>query len=139
MTGITKSIISILRNDSTLRTLLGASSANAAPIYAEYALENITGPTICVAMVLGESHHTGYSDGTMSISVYVPGSAATPVSTVESIVSRIEALLNMKGSQLNDSYTTAVYRLRRTGYDSDFDEQSQAVVGTVDYEFYTSM
>lgn len=136
---ITETLIDIFKSDTTLRTLVGAADENSCPVYAEYALENISGISICVATVLGESHHTGYSDGTLSISIYVPGAAATPLATMSRIISRIEALLNMKGSQLNDSYTAIIYRLRRTAYEADFDETSQCIVGTLDYEFYTSM
>lgn len=136
---LTETIISKLAADSTLRTLIGATSAANAPIQAGFTRGEIATYLIAVDTVMGETEEVGgYEHGVLTIEIYVKTGNNSPVKKVTDIAKRIINILDLKGSQLNDSYTTAVYRLRKTGYTTDFDEVGQCHMGIVDFEFYTS-
>jgi len=136
---LTETIISKLANDSTLRTLIGATTANDAPIQAGFARGEVVAYLIAVDTVMGETEEVGdYEHGIMTIEIYVKAGNNSPVKKVTDIAKRIINILDLKGSTLSDSYTTAVYRLRKTGYTTDFDDVAQCHMGILDFEFYTS-
>jgi hypothetical protein len=134
---ITETIIDELKNDSTLRTLLGASSANSAPIQAGFTRGDVESYLVAVGTVMGSSDETGYENGIITIEIYVKAGIDSPVKKATDIAKRIINLLDLKGSQLNDSLTSVVYRLRKTSFTMDFDDSAQCHVGLIDFEFYT--
>lgn len=136
---LTSTIIAKLKNDSGLRTLIGATSASNASICASAARIQLDQFLIVVDYVIGETEHPGYEHGVITIEVYAKSGINNVVGTISSIMTTINTLLDLKGSSLNDSYTSIVYRMRKLSGDMDFDETRQAHVGTLVYEFYSSM
>jgi len=134
---ITETVISVLKNDSTIRTLLDSTTANNTPVSASYALNDVAKKFIVVSMVMGESHETNYENGIVHLEIYIKTiDNNSPLSIINSISKRIVDLLDLKGSQLNDSFSAKVYRLRKTSSEVLWDEASQSHVGTMDFEFY---
>lgn len=136
---ITETLISVLKNDATLRGLLGASTAASAPIQASFAQGKVDTYLIAVEVVMGETDESGYESGVVSMEVHVKVGEAGPIAKATAIMKRIQAILDLKGSQLNDSYTTTVYRLRKIHGDIDFDQTNQTHVGLLSFEFYSSI
>lgn len=134
---LTETIISKLKNDSTLRTLLGATSAALTPIQAGFTRGDVDMYLIAVGTVMGETDETGYENGIITIEIYVKAGIDSPVKKATDIAKRTINLLDLQGSQLNDALTTTVYRLRKTGFTMDFDDSAQCHVGIIDFEFYT--
>jgi hypothetical protein len=135
---ITETVIAKLKGDSTLRALLGAPDANSAPIQAGFSRAEVNAYLIAVDTVMGATDHTGYEDGILTIEIYVKAGNDAPVKKVTDIAKRIVNLLDLYGSQLNDSYTAVVYRLRKTTFTMDFDETAQCHMGIIDFEFFVS-
>lgn len=135
---LTETIISTLKNDATLRTLLGAPSAASTPIQAGFTRGDVDSYLIAVGTVMGETDEMGYENGMITIEIYVKAGIDSPVAKATSIAKRIINLLDLQGSQLNNTLTTVVYRLRKTGFTMDFDDTAQCHVGLIDFEFYTS-
>jgi len=140
---LTKTIIVALKKDETILGLLGvpgtghgAARIAAAPIQGSYALNKLTTTMIIVGTVFGETEETGYEHGILTIEIYIKDTQTDPVKRVADIAARIIALLDLKGSQLNDSYTSTVYRLRKTGFDPGYDATYQCEFGILSFEFF---
>lgn len=138
---LTECIIDTLKNDATLRGLLGASTAANSPIMASFSLIEVTNKAISVGVVYGESEETGYEHGIINIEVYVHNSVTNnaPVKMVSDISKRVIVLLDLKGSQLNGTLATKVYRLRKTAFDMLYDDISKCHVGILNFEFYVTL
>jgi len=87
---------------------------------------------------MGATDEMGYEDGMLTIEIYVKAGNDSPVKKVTDIAKRIINLLDLSGSQLNDTYTPVVYRLRKTSFSMDFDDAGQCHMGIIDFEFYSS-
>lgn len=135
---LTETIISHLKNDTTLRTLLGATTADNAPIMAEYTLNQVTNKGVFVGVVYGETENPGYEHGIVNIEVYVHNSNNSPVKLVSDISKRVIDIFDLKGSTLNDTNTAVVYRLRKTVFDTLFDETANCHVGILNFEFFVT-
>jgi hypothetical protein len=135
---ITETVIAKLKNDSTLRTLLGAADANSAPIQAGFTRGEVLTYLVAVDTVMGATDETGYENGILTIEIYVKAGNDSPVKKVTDVAKRIVNILDLYGSQLNDSYTSAVYRLRKTSFGMDFDDIGQCHMGIIDFEFYSA-
>ena len=87
---------------------------------------------------MGTTDEMGYENGVLTIEIYVKAGIDAPVAKVTDIAKRIVNLLDLKGSQLNNSsYTPVVYRFRKTHFSMDFDDTNQCHAGILDFEFYT--
>lgn len=135
---LTSTIISKLKADSALRTLVEATTEANTPICASAARIQLDKYLIVVDYVMGETEHPGFEHGIMTIEVYAKVGINNVIGVINSILLRINTLLDLKGSQLNDTYTSSVYRMRKLSGDIDFDEPRQAHVGTLVYEFYSN-
>ena len=99
---ITKVIISKLRNDSTLQTLLGASDANSTPVFTTHNFEDTVDKQINVGLMYGETIPFDQTtkktnDGRLHIYVLVKDTVSEPIETLHDITSRVITLLDLKG------------------------------------------
>lgn len=136
---LTPTLIKVLKKDTTLRSLLGASSEDTVPIQASFVMEPVVDKYIAVDVLYGESEHTGYEHGLISINICVKGSVQGPIEVCNSLAERVIALLNMKGSTLTVGLSgdvTNIYRLRKMPSEIQWDSDSGLYVLPVSFEFY---
>ncbi len=117
---VTESIIKVLRNDSILRTLLDATTVNNAPIFSTSNFDDTVAKQINIEVDYGESvpfEQTAQThDGELRIYALVKDTVVEPIKTLNSIVERILALLDLKGTTLDTDRT--IYWVQKL--DSDF-------------------
>ena len=133
---LTPTLINNLKSDPTLVSLLGASGPSDAPIRSSFIPATNPDKMIIVGVVLGETFHLGYESGVVSVDVYVKDSISSPIETQMGIVNRICQIIDLKGSQLQDSHTSIVYRLRKVDFSQVYENVSHYCVGSLDFEYY---
>jgi len=131
-------LISNLKNDTTLRSLLGATSPDNTPIQSSFMPAVMPDKLVVVSIVLGETFHLGFENGVCSIDVYIKDSIDQPIKVLLDIVNRICEVLDLKGSQLQDVYTARVYRMRKVDFNQVYDNVSHFYVGSIDWEYYVT-
>jgi hypothetical protein len=116
---VTESIIKVLRNDATLRTLLGASSANDSPIFSTDNFDDTVDKQVNVEVNYGASiafEQTAQThDGTLRVYVLVKDTIVEPIKSLNSVVERILALLDLKGTSLDTDRT--IYWIQKLNSD----------------------
>jgi len=134
---LTETVRQVLSEDGDLLDLLGVDSGDVAPIRAGYLITDIPPQVIVIEMVFGRTEQLGYEAGEIRIEIYVKEKhISEPLAQVKALVERINEILDLKGSQLNDEYTQTIYRLRKTGTTFSYDQDMHAHVASIDYEFY---
>lgn len=102
---ISESIIKILRNDTTLRTLLGATTSNDAPIFSEFNFDDTVPKQINVEVEYGTSvafEQTAQThDGTLRVYILVKDNIVEPIKALNDIAERVLTLLDLKGTTLD--------------------------------------
>jgi hypothetical protein len=116
---ITKDIIAVLKNDTTIQTLLGAATAALCPVSAEYTFDDTVNKQINLSVEYGETIETDQSgkthEGELRVYIMIKDSLSGPIALADSIASRVLALLDLKGTTLNA--TNTIYMIRKI--DSD--------------------
>jgi len=116
---ITETIIEVLREDSTLQTLLGAASAASCPVFTTHGFQDTADKQINVSYDMGETlpvdQDAKTHDGIFRVYVLVKDTTSEPIKTAHTIAARVLALLDLKGSTLDD--TDTIYWVQKT--DSD--------------------
>ena len=133
---LTATLIANLKNDTTLRTLLGATTVDNTPVQSSFNLATMPDKLVIVNIVLGETFHLGYESGLCSIDVYIKDSIDQPIKVLLSTVERICEILDLKGSQIQDAYTSLVYRMRKVDFTQAYDNVSHFYYGSIDFEYY---
>jgi len=118
---ITDLVISILRNDTEIQTLLGASSADDCPVFTIYNFDDTYSKQINVSLEWGETvpfdQNAKTSDGKFLVFILVKDTESEPIKKLYQITKRVLQLLDLKGSSLNDS-NNSVYWIQKL--DTDF-------------------
>jgi len=135
---LTETLIANLKADTTLLTLLDVIDPTTAPIQVTYVPINMPNKYIILNLTYGESFHLGYESGVLTIEVYVKDSINQPVAVLKNISERIFQIFDMKGSQLQDSMTTKVYRLRKVGFTDMYDNVTHYYIGSIDFEYFVT-
>lgn len=135
---LTETLIAKLKADSTLLTLLDVTDPAQAPIQVTYVPVNMPNKYLILDLTYGESFHLGYESGVVTIGVYVKDAVDQPVLHLKQIAERIMSVLDMKGSQLQDSMTSIVYRLRKVGFTDFYDNTTHYYIGSIDFEYYVT-
>lgn len=92
---------------------------------------------VVVSLALGETVRSlDYETGSVIIDVYTKDSLINPVEVNYNIVKRIIALLDTKGSQLSDEFTSTVYDINKTDYDFDYLDSIHCYVGSITFDFF---
>lgn len=135
---LTETLIANLKADTTLLTLLGVTDPATAPIQVTYVPITMPDKYLILNLTYGETFHLGYEAGVVTIDVYVKDSINQPIYVLKGIAERIFQILDMKGSQLQDSLTTKVYRLRKVAFTDMYDNTTHYYIGSIDFEFYAT-
>ena len=118
---ITDLVISILRNDSQIQTLLGASSSSDCPIFTTFNFDDTYSKQINVSYDKGETvpfdQDAKTSDGKFIVYILVKDTESEPIKKIHQISKRVLELLDLKGSTLNNTNNT-VYWIQKL--DTDF-------------------
>jgi len=133
---LTQTLINTLKNDSTLLDLLGVAQPNKAPIRTHFLSIPKAEKFIVVSYTYGETNETGYEFGTITVEVYVKATVRNPITVLDNIVSRVLAILDLKGSQLQDEFTSKVYIVRKTDFTHLYDNKNHFNIGRIDFLFY---
>ncbi len=117
---ITAIIIGLLRNSATLRTALGATSANDCPVFATFNFEDTCTKQINVNIAKGETMPIDKEvhDGEVRVYVLIKETVDEPIKTLNSIGDIIMDILDLAGSEESSS----LYWLQKK--DSDFTHYS---------------
>ena len=117
---ITRSIIKILKNDTTICTLLGAVDADSCPVFTTFNFDNTVDKQVNVSLEYGETRPFDQDakthDGRMRVYVLVKDTVSEPINVMHQIASRVLALLDLKGTTLDTS--NLIYWVQKL--DTDF-------------------
>jgi hypothetical protein len=117
---ITKTIIKILREDSTIQSLLGAADTDSCPVFTTFNFQDTLDKQINITLEYGETiafdQTADTHDGRMIIYVLVRDTVSGAINIVHEITNRILALLDIQGTTLDTSST--VYWVQKM--DTDF-------------------
>lgn len=117
---ITETIIKVLRNDSTLQSLLGGTTANNTPVFTSFNFEDTVNKQINVELEYGETvpfeQEAKTHDGELRVYVLVKDTLSEPINTLNNITKRILELVDLKGTTLDSPDT--IYWIQKL--DSDF-------------------
>ena len=118
---ITDLVISKLRNDPEIQSLLGASNADDCPVFTTFNFDESYPKQINVSLEWGETvpfdQNAKTYDGKFFVFILVKDIISEPIKTLYQITERVLSLLDLKGSQLSDSSNT-IYWIQKL--DSDF-------------------
>ena len=116
---ITETIIKILREDSEIQTLLGASTPATCPVFTTHSFQDTVSKQINVSYDMGETlpvdQDAKTHDGTFRVYVLVKDTTSEPIKTAHTIGNRVLALLDLKGTTLD--ITDTIYWVQKM--DSD--------------------
>ena len=117
---LTKSVIKVLRKDSTIQSLLGASSFVTCPVFTVSNFDDTLDKQINISFEYGETvpfdQDAKTHDMRMKVFVLVRDTISEPIQLVHQIVSRVLALLDLKGTTLDTN--SVIYWVQKL--DTDF-------------------
>lgn len=107
---ITKTIIKILREDSTIQSLLDATSSENCPVFTVFNFEDTIAKQINVSLDYGETVPFEQTDrkthdGRVRLFILIKDTVSEPVEKINDIANRIYTLLDLKGTDLDTSST----------------------------------
>jgi len=118
---ITDLVISKLRSDSQIQSLLGASSSSDCPVFTTFNFDDTYARQINVSYEKGGTvpfdQNAKTSDGHLLVYVLIKDTEKEAIKKTHQITNRILELLDLKGTSLNDSNNT-VYWIQKL--DTDF-------------------
>ena len=123
---ITKTIIEVLRNDSTIQSLLDATGASDCPVFVNYNFDDTLNKQINVSMDYGETVPFEQTDrkthdGRCRVFIMIKDTVSEPVEKIDAIAVRIHELLDLKGTDLDTNST--VFWLQKL--DTDFNHYDE--------------
>jgi hypothetical protein len=117
---ITQTIIKVLREDSTIQSLLGATGPDDCPVSATFNFEDSIDKQINVDVEYGETvafdQTAKTHDGRVFVYVMVRDTLSESIDKIHDITERVLALLDIKGTTLDTNST--VYWVQKL--DTDF-------------------
>lgn len=107
---ITKTIIKILREDSTIQSLLDATGSTNCPVSTEYNFEDTVSKQINVSLDYGETVPFEQTDrkthdGRVRVFILVKDTVSEAIEKIHDIANRIYTLLDLKGTDLDTNST----------------------------------
>lgn len=137
---ITQTLINLFRGDSQIQSLMGTQDPSSAPVYLANSYSEEKDIQIVVDYVLGEtsSIDADLVTGEIAVDVYVKVSTPNSEEIMHQIVKRILDLVDLRGSQLNDLYTSTVYRIKKVDSSYTFDDSSMSHVTSIIFAFVCS-
>ena len=117
---ITKTIIKVLREDSALQSLLGATGASDCPVFSIFEFRETVDKQINVGVEYGETQpfdcEAKTHDGRLTLYILVKDTVSEPIKNAHTIAERVYQLLDLKGTTLDA--TSTVYWVQKL--DTDF-------------------
>ena len=106
---ITEVIINVLTSDSQIQTLLDAADASTCPVYTTHRFDDTVDKQINISYDLGETIPFDQSaethDGIFRLYIMIKDTVSEPVELAHNIATRVLALLDLKGTTLDETET----------------------------------
>lgn len=116
---ITKTVIKILREDTTLQSLLGATNENNCPVSSTFNFQDTLDKQINVSVEYGSTvafdQTAKTHDDTFDVYILVKDNISNPINTLDNITNRVLELLDLKGTTLDINST--VYWIQKLSTD----------------------
>ena len=115
---ITKTVIKVLRDDSTIQSLFGVDDEDNCPVFTTYNFEDTLNKQINVTLAYGETQpfDPNIHDGNFIVYVLVKDTLSYPIQTLHNIANAVISALDLKGTDLDED--SIVYWIQKL--DTDF-------------------